>query len=347
MQARCLRYLIAAAAVAAVGCVNSGKTDVKDRMPILAKLSDSRKRTGRPRRLRSLAVFPTLLTLANLLCGFAAIHFGLRAMYELGAGVPSAAGETLKIAMLERMLPSFLSVGAGLVILGMVFDCFDGLVARATRSTTNFGGQLDSLADVVTCGVAPATLMVAFITSQLAVESIFPSPISEHFLGRATWIAAAVYVAFAAIRLARFNVEHAQAEFDYRTFRGLPSPGAASIVVSMIILQDQMGESGRRMIAYTLPVVALAAASLMVSRIPYRRVHRVYLVGRRPFGQLVGAMLLIAVFWTWKAPTLLVFVLWYGASGPTFWLWRRIRGLPRAPRVGAAESPQQGEQQTG
>jgi CDP-diacylglycerol--serine O-phosphatidyltransferase len=316
-------------------------------MPILAKIAESRKRTGRPRRLRSLAVFPTLLTLANLLCGFAAIHFGLRAMYELGAGIPSAAGETLKVTMLERMMPSFLSVGAGLVIVGMVFDCFDGLVARATRSTTNFGGQLDSLADVVTCGVAPATLMLAFITTQLAVDSIFPSPISEHFLGRATWIAAAVYVAFAAVRLARFNVEHAQADFDYRTFRGLPSPGAACIVVSMIILQDQMGDTGRRMIAYSLPLVALAAASLMVSRIPYRRVHRAYLVGKRPFGQLVTALLLFAVFWTWKAPTLLVFVLWYGASGPTFWLWRRIRGSHRVSQPAAAESSQHSDQQTG
>lgn len=312
-------------------------------MPILAKIADSGKRTGRPRRLRTLAVFPTLLTLANLLCGFAAIHFGLRAMYDLGAGIPTATSDMLKISMLERMLPSFLSVGAGLVILGMVFDCFDGLVARATRSTTNFGGQLDSLADVVTCGVAPATLMLAFTTTQLAADSIFPSPISEHFLGRATWIAAAVYVAFAAVRLARFNVEHAQAEFDYRTFRGLPSPGAAAIVVAMIILQDQMGETGRRMIAYTLPVVALASASLMVSRIPYRRVHRVYLVGKRPFGQLVTALLLFAVFWTWKAPTLLVFVLWYGASGPTFWLWRRIRGSHRAPQPVAAEALQQSE----
>ena len=89
----------------------------------------------------------------------------------------------------------------------MVFDCFDGLIARATDTTTDFGGQLDSLADIVNHGVAPATLMLAFMTTQLHTDSILPSPISEHFLGRASWVAAAIYVAFQAIRLARYNVE--------------------------------------------------------------------------------------------------------------------------------------------
>jgi len=316
-------------------------------MAILGKLPPPHRHKGRRRRLRSLAFFPTMLTLANLLCGFAAIHFALRAMYELGGGVPAAAFQAPHSAMLERMLPSFLAVGAGLVILGMVFDCFDGLVARATRSTTNFGGQLDSLADVVTCGVAPATLMVAFITTQLAEESIFPSPISEHALGRATWIAAAIYVAFAAVRLARFNVEHAQADFDYTTFRGLPSPGAASIVVAMILLQEQMSDASRRLIAYALPVVAVAAASLMVSRVPYRRFHRAYLAGKQPFGRLVVALLLIAAFWIWKAPALLVIVLWYGASGPVFWLMRRLREPKRIAPSASADKASRGERQTG
>lgn len=309
-------------------------------MAVVAKIADRKSRGPRRRRLRSLAFFPTLLSLGNLVCGFAAIHFALRAMYELGTGAAATAGPNLPGAMLERMLPSFLSVGAGLVILGMVFDAFDGLVARATRSTTNFGGQLDSLADVVTSGVAPATLMVAFITSQLAVDAIFPSPISEHLLGRATWIAAAIYVAFAAIRLARYNVEHADADFDYRTFRGLPTPGAAAIIVAMILVQDQVGEAGRGVVAYTMPIIALATASLMVTRIPYRRFYRAYLVGHRPFGQFVGVVLLLAVFWLFKAPTLLVLVLWYGASGPFFLLVRKLRESGRhrsAAGSGAAD----------
>lgn len=295
-------------------------------MPLNEPLAGTEPSQRRGRRLKSLRYLPTLITLGNLLCGFAAIHFSLRAMYDFGAGVPAASTQTLHSAALERMLPSFLSVGAGLVILGIILDCFDGLLARATRSTSNFGGQLDSLADVVTCGVAPATLMVAFMTTQLAGSAIFPSPISEHFLGRVSWTAAAVYVAFAAMRLARYNVEHEKDDFDHRMFRGLPSPGAACIIASLIIFQDRLGEFGKGVVAYCLPVVAFAVAFLMVSRIPYKRFYRAYLVGRQPFGHFLLLVSVLAVFLVYKAETLLVIVLWYGISGPVFYLTRRARG---------------------
>ncbi len=294
-------------------------------MAILAKLPDDDQPRRRRRRLKSLAFAPTLMTLGNLLCGFAAIHFALRAMYDFGAGVPKTPIETLHKSLLELTPPSFLAVGAGLVIVGMVFDFLDGLVARVTRSTTNFGGQLDSLADMVTFGVAPAVLMVAFMTQELADESILPSPISQHFVGRATWVAAAVYMAFTAIRLARFNVEHAKADFDFRTFRGLPSPGAACVMVAMILFQEEMGETGRAITVYSMPFVALLIAFLMVSRIPYRRFHRAYFIGKRPFSQLITFLLLVAVFGLIKAPTLLLLVLWYAVSGPLFLLIRLVR----------------------
>lgn len=278
------------------------------------------------RRLRSLAFMPTLITLGNLLCGFAAIHFGLRAMYDLGAGVSPEQFITLRKPVLERMLPSFLSVGAGLVILGMILDCFDGLIARVTRSTTNFGGQLDSLADVVTFGVAPATLMVAFMTKELAGDSIIPSPISEHSLGRLTWVSAAIYVAFTAVRLARYNVEHAKADFDHRVFRGMPSPGAACILVALILFQDQpMAAALRRVIVFATPLIAMTIAFLMVSRIPYRRFHRAYLVGRQPFGQFLIVMLVLSIFLAFPAQTLLLIALWYGLSGPLFYIARVVR----------------------
>ena len=312
---------------------------------IVGRIS-SRKPTGRRRRLKSLAVAPTLLTLGNLLCGFAAIHFALRAMYDFGAGVPDDAIQTLQSARWERMLPSFLSVGAGLVLVGMVFDLLDGLVARATRSTTNFGGQLDSLADVITCGAAPATLMVAFMTTELAGDSIVPSPISEHPLGRVTWIAAAVYVAFTAIRLARFNVEHAKADFDHRIFRGLPTPGAAAIIAALIIVREQFGDTARLTIAYAIPFVALTLAFLMVSRIPYKRFYRAYLLGKKPFGQLVGFLLILVVFFVYKAATLLLVVLWYGASGPIDALLRRVRKVSTPDDAAAAGDTGQEERKT-
>ncbi len=297
----------------------------------------------RRRRLKSLAFVPTLMSLGNLLCGFTAIHFALQAMYDQGAGVPAVEVQTLHRSILERLLPSYLAVGAGLVILGMVFDLLDGLVARATRSTTNFGGQLDSLADVVTFGVAPATLMVAFMTAGLAADSILPSPISPSALGRLAWVCAAVYVAFTAVRLARFNVEHAKADFDFRTFRGLPSPGAAAVIVALILFQDRMGETARAIILYSMPFVAVVIAFLMVSRIPYRRPHRAYLLGRKPFSQFVTLVLLLAIFWAITAPTLLLIVLWYAVSGPLFLFFRFVRGKRLAPTSETAAPEAQAE----
>jgi len=299
---------------------------------------DIERHARRRRRLRSLDFLPTMLTLGNLVCGFATIHFALRAMYDLGAGLPGEFVAPTNLFRLERVFPTFLSIGAGLILLGMVFDCFDGLVARVTRSTTNFGGQLDSLADVVTFGVAPATLMVAFMTKELAGESILPSPISEHFLGRAAWVSAAVYVSFTAVRLARFNVEHAIAGADYRSFKGMPSPGAACTVCALILFQDQsQWVSTRNILVYALPAISLTLAFLMVSRIPYRRFPRAYLLGRQPFGQFTILILGLAILGSYdKALTLLVVVLWYAISGPLFAIVRALRGQPAlAPKSDA------------
>jgi CDP-diacylglycerol--serine O-phosphatidyltransferase len=296
-------------------------------MSFVAKMPlDSERPHRRGRRLRSLAFVPTLLTLGNLLCGFAAIHFALRTMYDFGAGVAADQAVTLHNQAIERMLPSFLSVGASFIVLGMILDMFDGLVARATRQITNFGGQLDSLADVVTFGVAPATLLVAFMTKELAGDSIVPSPLSDSVLGRLTWLSAAVYVAMAAVRLARFNVEHAKDDFDHRVFRGMPSPGAAAIVVALILFQDQqIVPSARAWLVYSTPVLATTIGLLMVSRIPYRRFHRAYLLGRWPFGQVLFVLLVLAVLIASPALTLLVITLWYGVSGPVFYVHRRWR----------------------
>lgn len=291
--------------------------------------SDDHHRKRRRNRLRTLAIAPTVMTLGNLLCGFSAVIFALRSMYDFGydfgSGVQGSESIGFQNALLERMMPSFLAVGAGLVVAGMVFDLLDGLIARVTRSTTNFGGQLDSLADVVTFGVAPATLMVALMTQELARDAILPSPTSPHFLGRAAWVSAAVYLSFTAIRLARFNVEHAKADFDHRTFRGMPSPGAACVMVALILFQHEMGESARTVIVYTLPVVAVVLAFLMISRIPYRRFHRTFFLGRQPFSHVVTLIFLLAVFLLIKAPVFLLAVLWYAISGPVLHCARIIR----------------------
>ena len=309
--------------------------------PIIAKHPAAR-RQRRDRRLRTLSLLPTLMTLGNLICGFAAIHFAMRAVYESAAPNMVVDAGLLRTPLFELMLPSFVSVGAGLIILGMVFDMFDGLLARVTRSTTNFGGQLDSLADIVTFGVAPATLMVALLMNKLAADAIVPSPISASFLGRLTWMSAALYVAFTAIRLARFNVEHAKADFDHRTFHGIPSPGAACVMAAMILCNDHpdLGVVSRS-IVYALPAMAVVMALLMVSRIPYRRFHRTYVLGKKPFSQIITAVIVIAGFWLFKAPVLLLLVIWYAASGPVFHVLRLNRErIARKKLTVANQEPQ-------
>lgn len=280
-------------------------------------------------------MLPTLFTLGNLLCGFAAIHFGLHSMFDLGKGTPATDEWTLNSRFIERMAPSWLSIGAFMVILGMVCDGLDGLAARVTRSTTDFGGQLDSLADVVTCGAAPATLMTAYMMRELKdVTSV--SPVSSDVLGKIAWLCAALYVAFAAMRLARYNVEHDREDFDYRTFRGLPSPGAAAMMVTFMFLHDQLSAGARRWIVYAIPVFLLGTGCLMVSRIPYRRVQA-YFKGRKPFGHLILAMLLVAVFFTHKTVWLFLMVFAYVLSGPIVWLVRYTR-MRRAGFAHAGEA---------
>jgi CDP-diacylglycerol--serine O-phosphatidyltransferase len=274
-----------------------------------------------------------MLTLTNLLCGFAAIHFALEAMHAFGAGISPSEALTLKSVRIERVFPSYLSIGAGLIILGILIDGIDGVVARLTKTTTTFGGQLDSLADVVTFGVAPPILLLALLDHEMALLRIDLSPFSEHLVGRSAWAAAAVYVACAAVRLARFNVEHDRVDFDHRSFRGLPSPGAAGAIAALLIFQEQAREFGvvgglsvgppSYGVVYLAPLLAVSAALLMVSRIPYAKVTDV-LRGRRPFGQLVVIIVLFALFWTAKALALLIVMVAYVLSGPALLLWRRL-----------------------
>ncbi|RJP36066.1 MAG: hypothetical protein C4547_08155 [Phycisphaerales bacterium] len=313
-------------------------------MPIIARATTPHPR--RRRRLRSMRFLPSVLTLGNLLCGFAAIYFTQRAMFPLGAGdeIPMS-----HIRILPRF-PSILSFAAGMVFLGMFFDMLDGLAARVTRSTTDFGGQLDSLADMVTCGIAPAALMIAFMLQHFKGDAA-PSPISENPFGRLSWACAAAYVALAAVRLARYNVEHAQADFDYRTFRGLPSPGAAGLLCMFIILYDQLplilsdlatAELLQELLVYAIPGVSLLAGCLMVSSIRYRRFHS-YLQGRRPFWQLVTVILLFAAFWAYKTPTLFALMLCYVLSGPTGHFVRILRPGARQREAPTPAATRNGE----
>ena len=313
-------------------------------MAVTLKMSKDSPQKPRRRRLKTIAVLPTLVTLGNLVCGFSAVHFGLRAMYAAGAGVDPSIEATLDSQLVERILPSFLAIGAMLIFLGMVFDMLDGIAARMTKQCTEFGAQIDSLADVVTFGVAPGILVVALMMREWHGELVV-TPMSAHAFGRAMWVCAAAYCMCGAVRLARFNVEHQREDFSHRSFRGLPIPGAAAVVASLVMLHEHVGSAFGDVLLWVLPVVTLGAGFLMISRIRYERITQVYLIRKRPFEHLIAFVVIFVFFWSFKAQTLAILCCAYAISGPAVALFGRKRPIGDATEEDAP--PQQDRGKTG
>ncbi len=308
-------------------------------MPVIARLRRSeRKRPRHSRRLRTVSTLPTLLTLGNLLCGFAAVHFCLRALGGDDAVMTRVVTPTIWSHVQERVLPSFLSISALFVFLGLLMDALDGSVARWTKRTSDFGGQLDSLADIVTFGLAPAILVITVLQTRPDTAGRY-GPLSGDLAGRAMWMMAAVYVACAALRLARFNVEHAAAPGGHTTFSGLPSPGGAVVLASLVLLHEHLGPGIQPYLSDSLPFIALGLGLLMVSRLRYVHLANTYLRGRRPFGQVVALLFLMGLFWWYKELTLAVVVCGYALSGPALAAVRLLRRRPleQEPPPDAAE----------
>lgn len=286
-----------------------------------------RKRAKRPigeRILRSTAVLPAAFTLFNGLAGFAAIHFAAKA--ELGVTL-----------LPGRQALGNLQLAALLIFFAMFCDMLDGRLARMTRSTSDFGAQLDSLCDAVSFGVAPAFLM-----SRMTV-SLLRDPLDVLPVERLVWCIAGLYVACAILRLARFNVETDQAESAHMDFRGLPSPGAAAGVASLVLLykyllgldslsipESQYKDWVHWGMCILLPMTTLLAALLMVSRIRYPHIVNQYIRGRRPFSYLVKFVIILLACVVALWPTLAVVVLIYILSGPLQWLWLLLRRNRRA-----------------
>src|SRR3954462_6020853 len=219
-------------------------------------------------RRRALATLPSLFTLANMMLGFAAILVSIRGDFRLAAV---------------------------LIGLSIVFDIPDGAVARLVGAVTPFGLQFDSLADLVSFGLAPAVL--AFTLFSEGRDQFDP-------LG---WIVCFFWVACAAIRLARFNTT-IDPTADKRYFIGMPSPGAAGVVLaSVFAFGDQMAGRDR---LWVLLIVAVPAL-LMVSTIRFRSFRSlVSPKSGKPYGLIAVALLLIAGFVT--VPEIPGVVLAYG-----------------------------------
>ena len=267
---------------------------------------------------------PTLCTLGNVICGFAALNLCLRAMWI--SGDPSSTTEIIarNSHLMERLLPTHIAMAAYLVFLSMVFDALDGRLARWTRHTTDFGAQLDSLADIVSFGIVPPMIVITLMTRQ----SFQVSPFGESMIGRIIWVIGAVYVACAALRLARFNVENEPVEQAHQTFRGLPSPGAAAAIAAIIILHEHVyffdkgtakviqGGAFSTCILWSLPFIALCLGLLMVSRFPYVHLVNKYLRRRRTFTDIIKFIFILVAIAIYPEITLGLLILGYALSGP-------------------------------
>lgn len=195
------------------------------------------------------------------------------------------------------------------IFIAMVLDGIDGRVARMTNTQSAFGAEYDSLSDMVSFGLAPALVVYAW-----ALES----------LGKLGWLAAFIYAACAALRLARFNTQVHLA--DKRYFQGLASPSAAAIVAGLVWVSHDLGLEGETMrwVAFFL---TLAAGLLMVSNVRYHSFKGLDLRGKVPFVAIL-AVVLVYVTITIDPPKVLFFgFLLYALSGPvmTVYLLQRKR----------------------
>jgi CDP-diacylglycerol--serine O-phosphatidyltransferase len=196
--------------------------------------------------------------------------------------------------------------GAALAIfVAMVLDGLDGRVARLTNTQSDFGAQYDSLSDMVAFGVAPA--LVAY---EWALRG----------LGKAGWLAAFVYTAAAALRLARFNTQIGVA--DKRYFQGLPSPSAAAIIAAGVWIGAEQGIDGSDA-SWAVALITTFAGLLMVSNFRFHSFKQIDLRGRVPFVFAVVVMLAYAVVLLQPPVVLFVGFSVYAISGPVLTLVRR------------------------
>ncbi len=244
----------------------------------------------REHRRRGIFLLPSLLTTGNLFCGFLALILTAQEKY---------------------------SDAAVSIFVAMVLDILDGKVARLTNTSTQFGVEFDSLADIVSFCVAPAFMLYAVFLARL---------------GRAAWLGAFLYLICGALRLARFNVYSGVT--DRRFFVGLPTPAAAGIVGATVLLlaSDEI----ERWEAVAVAIGTYLVALLMVSTFRYLSFKQVDFARRRPVGVLLLVVLAVLIVAT--HPQWFLFALFsaYVLSGPARPVWARRReaasGADRASR---------------
>ncbi len=239
---------------------------------------------GRRVRHKGVYLLPNLFTTGALFGGFYAIVSAMNSNFEAAA-----------IA----------------IFVAMVLDGLDGRVARLTNTSSAFGEQYDSLADMVSFGVAPALVMFTWAFGSL---------------GKLGWAAAFIYTACAALRLARFNTQIG--DVDKRYFVGLASPAAAAVVAGLVwVLHDV--EMTKPLAVFAALITALVGL-FMVSNFKYQSFKGIDLRKRVPFIVILAVSLVFAVITIDPPKVLLLIFVVYGFSGPVHWLWAKRLGLFKA-----------------
>jgi CDP-diacylglycerol--serine O-phosphatidyltransferase len=234
---------------------------------------------------KGIFILPSLLTLANIFLGFYSIILAIKGQFALA---------------------SFLILGAGF------FDAIDGKVARLTKTSTRFGLELDSLADVISFGVAPALLTYQWVLTPY---------------GRLGWVSAFVFVSCGALRLARYNVQ--SGSIDPARFNGLPIPAAAGMMATTVLFFHKVGLDPKNY-SVILLILNYAVSFFMVSSVKFHAFRNLTLVKQKPFSSTVAFVLLMALIAV--SPFIVPFLLCaaYVASGPVLTLVLHLRR--RRPR---------------
>ncbi len=188
------------------------------------------------------------------------------------------------------------------IFVAMLLDGVDGRVARLTKTQSAFGAEYDSLSDMVSFGLAPALVIYIW---------------TLHELGKLGWLAAFIYTASGALRLARFNTQVGIADKKY--FQGLPSPSAAAIVAGSVWFGGDYGLSGDTL-AWAAAILTTLAGLLMVSNFRYHSFKEIDFHGKVPFIVLVVVVVGLAIIQTHPPTVLLLMFLAYAISGPVMTL---------------------------
>jgi CDP-diacylglycerol--serine O-phosphatidyltransferase len=245
-----------------------------------------------------------------------------RGIYLLPNAFTTAALFSGFFAIVQAMNLNF-ETAAIAIFAAMVLDGMDGRIARITNTQSAFGEQYDSLSDMCSFGVAPALVMYEWILRDL---------------GKWGWLAAFVYCAGAALRLARFNTNIGTV--DKRFFQGMPSPAAAALIAGFVWLAIDnklpVKELWMPWVAFGL---TLYAGLSMVSNAPFYSGKALGVRHRVPFGVMVLVIVLFVVISSDPPVALFGLFIGYAVSGYLLWGWRTLRGQQGSPRVPREPTP--------